>query len=74
MKAIVHDPTEGGQPLRLAEVEAPELRPGSVRIQVQAAALNRADLLQRRGLYSPPPGASSILGASCHLGLGFSGY
>src|SRR5207249_1466402 len=28
----------------------------------KATALNRADLLQRRGLYPPPPGASSILG------------
>ena len=30
-----------------------------------AAAVNRADLLQRQGLYPPPPGASSILGLEC---------
>ena len=30
--------------------------------KVKATALNRADLLQRRGLYPPPPGASEILG------------
>lgn len=79
MRAIVHDPTDGSQPLRLAEVEAPELRPRSVRIQVQATALNRADLLQRRGLYSPPPGTSPILGLECsglirELGHGVEGW
>lgn len=32
---------------------------------VGAAGLNRADLLQRRGLYPPPPGVSDILGLEC---------
>jgi putative PIG3 family NAD(P)H quinone oxidoreductase len=32
---------------------------------VAATAVNRADLLQRRGLYPPPPGASTILGLEC---------
>jgi putative PIG3 family NAD(P)H quinone oxidoreductase len=32
---------------------------------VRATALNRADILQRRGLYPPPPGVSSILGLEC---------
>ncbi|MES2729757.1 MAG: NAD(P)H-quinone oxidoreductase [Pseudomonadota bacterium] len=36
--------------------------PGQVLIAVKAAGLNRADLLQRRGLYPPPAGASDILG------------
>ncbi len=31
-------------------------------IKVRATAVNRADLLQRRGLYPPPPGASEVLG------------
>jgi putative PIG3 family NAD(P)H quinone oxidoreductase len=38
---------------------------GQIRIQVAAAGLNRADLLQRAGLYPPPPGASDILGLEC---------
>ncbi|MFF7708084.1 zinc-binding dehydrogenase [Pseudomonas sp. NPDC007930] len=38
---------------------------GQVRIQVAAAGLNRADLLQRAGLYPPPPGASEVLGLEC---------
>lgn len=38
---------------------------GQVRIRVAAAGLNRADLLQRAGLYPPPPGASEILGLEC---------
>jgi putative PIG3 family NAD(P)H quinone oxidoreductase len=36
-----------------------------VRIRVRATAVNRADLLQRQGLYPPPPGASPILGLEC---------
>jgi len=46
-------------------VPAPELGPGRIRIRVAAAGVNRADLLQRRGLYPPPPGASEILGLEC---------
>lgn len=38
------------------------LKENEVLIAVKAAGLNRADLLQRRGLYPPPPGASDILG------------
>jgi len=36
-----------------------------VRIRVAAFALNRGDLLQRLGLYPPPPGASEIMGLEC---------
>lgn len=39
--------------------------PGEVRIRVAATAVNRADLLQRVGMYPPPPGASDILGLEC---------
>ncbi len=38
---------------------------GQVRIRVAAAGLNRADLLQRAGLYPAPPGASQVLGLEC---------
>lgn len=38
---------------------------GQVRIRVAAAGLNRADLLQKAGLYPPPPCASQVLGLEC---------
>ncbi|WP_460156116.1 zinc-binding dehydrogenase [Pseudomonas sp. S2_H10] len=38
---------------------------GQVRIRVAASGLNRADLLQKAGLYPPPPGASQVLGLEC---------
>ncbi|THG79120.1 NAD(P)H-quinone oxidoreductase [Pseudomonas sp. A-1] len=43
----------------------PDCDVGQVRIRVAAAGLNRADLLQRNGLYPPPPGASEVLGLEC---------
>ncbi|MCP1643858.1 MULTISPECIES: NAD(P)H-quinone oxidoreductase [Pseudomonas] len=48
-----------------AERAAPTCGAGQVRIRVAAAGLNRADLLQRAGLYPPPPGASDVLGLEC---------
>lgn len=54
----------GGR-LEWVERQAPPCGPGQVRIKVAAAGLNRADLLQRAGLYPPPPGASDILGLEC---------
>ena len=36
--------------------------PGEVLVEVAAAGVNRPDILQRRGLYPPPPGAPDILG------------
>ena len=65
MKAIVFDEPGDESVLRIGEVAAPELTPGSVRIRVASSAVNRADLLQRQGLYPPPPGASGILGLEC---------
>ena len=48
-----------GEPevLEVAEVADPVPGPGEVRVDVYGTALNRADLLQRRGAYPPPPGA-----------------
>jgi putative PIG3 family NAD(P)H quinone oxidoreductase len=51
--------------LRLGEAPDPRPAPGEVLIDVAATAVNRADLLQRRGFYPPPPGASPILGLEC---------
>jgi NADPH:quinone reductase len=48
--------------LVLGERPRPVPGPGEVLIQVEGAGLNNADLLQARGLYPPPPGASDILG------------
>lgn len=47
------------------DAERPTCDAGQVRIRVAAAGLNRADLLQRAGLYPPPPGASPYLGLEC---------
>ncbi|KAM8915555.1 quinone oxidoreductase PIG3 isoform 2-T4 [Spinachia spinachia] len=52
----------GPESLLLRTVPRPELKCGEVLIKVHATALNRADLLQRRGLYPPPPGESDIIG------------
>ncbi len=65
MRAVVHDVPGNEYVLRIGDVSQPELGPGEVRIRVAAAGVNRADLLQRRGLYPPPEGASEILGLEC---------
>src|SRR5256885_1929268 len=53
-----------GRDYRLMPGQEPKPAPGpsQVLIAVAAAGLNNADLLQARGHYPPPPGASSILG------------
>lgn len=65
MRAVVFSRSGGPEVLTLADVPAPTPREHEVAIAVHATALNRADLLQRRGLYPPPPGASEILGLEC---------
>ncbi|HBQ48898.1 MAG TPA: NAD(P)H-quinone oxidoreductase, partial [Hyphomonas atlantica] len=59
MKAVI---AEDGQPLTLGDFEKPALNPGEVLVKVAASGLNRADLVQRRGAYPPPKGASPIMG------------
>ena len=51
-----------GGKLAVTDVPVPTIANNEVLIRVAAAGVNRADLLQRRGLYPPPPGASEILG------------
>lgn len=57
---------EGGKgpatALKVANRADPVAGPGEIRIRVRAAGVNRPDLLQRQGLYPPPPAASDILG------------
>jgi putative PIG3 family NAD(P)H quinone oxidoreductase len=50
------------QVLRAARRPVPQLRAGEVLIRVTAAGVNRPDVLQRKGAYPPPPGASDIPG------------
>jgi len=52
----------GPDVLHLTERPDPEPARGEVLIQVEAAGVNRPDVMQRRGLYPPPPGASDIPG------------
>src|ERR1044071_8984537 len=51
--------------LRLVRGERAEPGPGEVRIEVAAAGVNNADLLERRGQYPVPPGAPPGLGLEC---------
>jgi putative PIG3 family NAD(P)H quinone oxidoreductase len=59
MQAVIAD-GEGG--LVMVERPVPQPGPGEVLIKVAAAGVNRPDVLQRRGMYPPPPGAPDILG------------
>lgn len=62
MRAVIFDQPGDPEVLRLAEAPDPQPAPGELLVRVRATAVNRADLLQRRGGYPPPPGASPILG------------
>lgn len=52
----------GPEVLRSASRPRPRPGPGEVLIEVEAAGVNRPDVLQRQGHYPPPPGASDIPG------------
>ncbi|MEU1206402.1 NAD(P)H-quinone oxidoreductase [Nocardia sp. NPDC005825] len=63
MYAVTLDGFGGPEVMKWAQVDdLPAPGPGEVAIDVTAAGVNRADLLQRQGLYPPPTGASEILG------------
>ena len=56
-------PVPGGpDAIRIVDGPVPHPAPGCVLIRVEAAGINRPDLLQRAGNYDPPAGASPILG------------
>src|SRR4051812_1575103 len=57
MKILSITTPGGPQVLAIREAEVPKPSATQVLIKVQAAGLNRADLLQRQGKYPPPPGA-----------------
>lgn len=65
MRAIVFDQPGDESGLHIGDVPPPRLGASDLRIRVNAAGVNRADLLQRQGHYPPPPGASEILGLEC---------
>src|SRR5882724_9626305 len=65
MKAIVFDTPGPEDVLKIGDVPSPPMGAEEIRIRVRATAVNRADLLQRQGMYPPPPGASPILGLEC---------
>jgi NADPH2:quinone reductase len=56
MRAIAIDKAGGPEVLQLVERPLPEPGAGEVRVRVRATAVNRADLLQRMGVYPAPPG------------------
>jgi putative PIG3 family NAD(P)H quinone oxidoreductase len=59
MQAVVADGAGG---LALVQRPVPVPGPGEVLVRVAAAGVNRPDILQRRGMYPPPPGAPDVLG------------
>jgi putative PIG3 family NAD(P)H quinone oxidoreductase len=79
MRAVTVREPGGPESLAWGEVPDPVCGPGEVIVDVAASAVNRADLLQRQGLYPPPPGASDILGLECsgvisEVGEGVTGW
>jgi NADPH:quinone reductase len=62
MNYVAYDQPGGPSVLHVAETPAPEPGAGEIRIRVAAAGVARADTLQRKGLYPPPAGVSTILG------------
>jgi len=69
MKAIVITGIGGPEVLEIRDVPAPEPRGDQVRIRVRACGLNRADLLQCRGMYPAPPGAPADIPGLEYAGL-----
>ncbi|WP_435593466.1 NAD(P)H-quinone oxidoreductase [Nocardia sp. bgisy118] len=63
MFAVTLDGYGGPEVMKWGEVDdLPAPGPGEVAVDVVAAGVNRADIMQRYGFYPPPPGASEILG------------
>ena len=65
MKAIVVTEPGGPEVLQWQDVPDPQPGPDDVLIEIVAAGVNRADLLQRQGFYDPPPGSSPHPGLEC---------
>jgi NADPH2:quinone reductase len=62
MRAVEITQPGGPEVLRLVERPRPQPRAGEALVRVHAAGVNRPDVLQRKGGYAPPPGASDLPG------------
>lgn len=63
MMTAIGLPVPGGPEALIAETRpVPQPKPGEVLVKVEAAGVNRPDVLQRKGLYPPPPGAPDVPG------------
>ncbi len=62
MKVIGLKAFGGIEQLTFQERPVPTIGPMDVIVKTEATALNRADILQRKGQYPPPPGESDIIG------------
>ncbi|HYY11165.1 MAG TPA: NAD(P)H-quinone oxidoreductase [Kineosporiaceae bacterium] len=65
MRAVVVSSPGGPEMLQVAEVPDPVAGPGEVVLEVVAAGVNRADVMQRQGHYPTPPGAPAWPGLEC---------
>jgi putative PIG3 family NAD(P)H quinone oxidoreductase len=79
MRAVVISEPGGPDVLQVAEVPDPAAAPGEALVEIVGAGVNRADLMQRQGLYPPPPGAPPYPGLECSgriaaLGEGTGGW
>ncbi|MFJ1594237.1 NAD(P)H-quinone oxidoreductase [Kitasatospora albolonga] len=79
MKAVSIKEPGGPEVLEWVEAEDPSPGPGEVVVDVVASALNRADVMQRQGLYPLPPGTSpypglEVSGRISALGEGVTGW
>lgn len=62
MRAILLKAFGDANQMYIGEVDKPKVGKSNILVKVKAAGLNRADTLQRRGKYPPPPGESDIMG------------
>src|SRR5215510_6148040 len=79
VRAVVITAPGGPEVLNLEEVPDPVPGEGEVVVEVAAAGVNPADVMQRQGFYPPPPGASAYPGLECSgriaaVGPGVSGW
>lgn len=65
MRAVIVPTPGDADALEVVDRPSPEPAAGEVLVDVVAAGVNRADLLQRQGHYDPPPGATDVLGLEC---------
>jgi NADPH:quinone reductase len=62
MRYVAASAAGGPEVLAIGSTTVPTPQPDEVLIRVHAAGVNRPDVVQRKGLYPPPPGASPIIG------------